>query len=137
MHYLRSLTAGLFTALVIALDVPPAARAGAPTDSIRTGIEKLYDLLVEGASGGAPSGDRQAQARKVLDEMFDWTEMAKRSLGPHWEARTPAERTEFVDLFSQLFQRTYLSRIQLADRERSPTWVSRLMANGRGCGTEI
>ena len=73
---------------------------------------------MEGAPGGAPSGDRQAQARKVLDEMFDWTEMAKRSLGPHWEARTPAERAEFVDLFSQLFQRTYLSRIQLADRER-------------------
>jgi ABC-type transporter MlaC component len=118
MHYLRSLTAGLFTVLVIALDVPLTARAGAPTDSIRTGIEKLYDLLVEGASEGAPSGDRQAQARKVLDEMFDWTEMAKRSLGPHWEARTPAERAEFVDLFSQLFQRTYLSRIQLADRER-------------------
>jgi ABC-type transporter MlaC component len=117
-YCLRSLAGGLFTVLLIALDVPSTARAGAPTESIRTRIDKLYDLLVEGVSGGAPSGDRQAEARKILDEMFDWPEMAKQTLGQHWEARTAAERAEFVRLFSQLFQRTYLSRIQLADRER-------------------
>lgn len=117
-HQLRFLTAGLLTVLVIALDVRPTARAGPPTESIRAGTDKLYDLLVEGGAGGAPSGDRQAEARKVLDQMFDWPEMAKRSLGQYWDERTHAERAEFVRLFSQLFQRTYLSRIQLADRER-------------------
>lgn len=117
-YRLRHLAAGLFTVLVIALDMPSTARAGAPTDSIRTRIDKVYDLLVEGVSGGTPSSDRQAEARKILDEMFDWPEMAKRSLGQYWQARTAAERAEFVGLFSQLFQRTYLSRIQLADRER-------------------
>ena len=44
--------------------------------------------------------------------------MARRALGPHWNERTAAERTEFVDLFAELFRRTYLSRIELADREQ-------------------
>ena len=48
--------------------------------------------------------------------MFDWTEMGRRSLGPYWNERTEAERAEFVRLFAALFQRTYLSRIELADR---------------------
>jgi phospholipid transport system substrate-binding protein len=103
--------------LVVALDVPPDAWAGAPTDYLRTRIDKLYELLGPTGLEGAPAANRQA-ARGILDEMFDWGEMGKRSLGQHWDARSTAERTEFVRLFSELFQRTYLARIQLADREK-------------------
>jgi phospholipid transport system substrate-binding protein len=42
--------------------------------------------------------------------------MGRRTLCQYWEPRTAAERTEFVRLFSELFQRSYLARIQLADR---------------------
>jgi ABC-type transporter MlaC component len=103
--------------LAIALVAPPAAQAGPPTDYLRTRIDKLYDLL-GGVGPSQASPERQAAARAVLDEMFDWPEMAKRSLGKYWGERTEVERTEFMRLFSELFQRTYLSRIQLADRER-------------------
>jgi phospholipid transport system substrate-binding protein len=103
--------------LVVSLLVPPDARAGAPTDYLRSRIDKLYELL--GATGpeSAPAANRQA-ARGILDQMFDWDEMGKRSLGQHWDARSAGERAEFVRLFSELFQRTYLARIQLADREK-------------------
>jgi phospholipid transport system substrate-binding protein len=103
--------------LVIGLEAPPVARAGPPTDYLRTRIDKLYDLL-GGVGPSQASPERQAAARGVLDEMFDWPEMAKRSLGKYWGERSEGERTEFQRLFSELFQRTYLSRIQLADRER-------------------
>lgn len=91
----------------------PAADA---TDYIRARIEKIYDLLA--GSGATTAPDRQAAASAILDEMFDWTEMGRRSLGPYWNERTEAERAEFVWLFAALFQRTYLSRIELADREK-------------------
>jgi phospholipid transport system substrate-binding protein len=57
-----------------------------------------------------------AAARATLDEMFNWAEMGKQSLGQYWQERSPAERAEFVQLFTTLFQRTYLSRIEVADR---------------------
>lgn len=96
----------------------PWAQAGAATDYIRIRVEKVYDLVGAAGSVEAAPADRQAAARRVLDEMFDWTEMARRSLDRYWAERSAAERAEFVRLFSELFQRTYLSRIQLADREK-------------------
>ena len=113
---LRLLSLPLALLLILALDSPDA-QAGAPTDYIRVRIDKLYELLGPTGLEGAPAANRQA-ARKVLDEMFDWSEMARRSLGQYWEPRSAAERTEFVPLFSELFQRSYLARIQLADREK-------------------
>jgi ABC-type transporter MlaC component len=96
----------------------PHAHAGAPTTYIKERIEKIYDLV--GAAGSVESAapEQRAAARRVLDEMFDWTEMGKRALDRYWEERTGPERAEFVRLFSELFQRTYLSRIHLADREK-------------------
>lgn len=38
--------------------------------------------------------------------------MSRRALGPHWKSRTPAERREFVTLFTDLLERTYLTRIE-------------------------
>ena len=118
MRLSRTFAMGLLVALlVVGLEAPPAARAGAPTDYLRSRIDKLYDL-VGGVGLTQAVPERQAAARAVLDEMFDWPEMAKRSLGKYWGERTEAERAEFMRLFSELFQRTYLSRIHLADRER-------------------
>jgi len=49
--------------------------------------------------------------------MFDWPEMAKGALGKHWQERSPSERDDFVRLFAAVFERAYLSKIQLVDAE--------------------
>ncbi|MGH7368062.1 MAG: ABC transporter substrate-binding protein [Candidatus Rokuibacteriota bacterium] len=113
-HYVLSVV--LLVTLLLSLGAVRRAPAAAATDYIRVRIDQLYDLL--GGPGGTAAPDRQAAAGKILDEMFDWTEMGKQSLGHYWNERTAAERDEFVRLFAALFQRTYLSRIELADREQ-------------------
>jgi hypothetical protein len=50
--------------------------------------------------------------------MFNWAAMAEGALGQHWRERTPDERAEFVRVFTAVFERAYLSKIQLADAER-------------------
>ena len=102
--------------VLVLLGASRGVQAGEATDYIRARIDKVYDIL--GRTGGDAGPDRNAAAGKVLDEMFDWNEMGRRSIGRYWDERTPAERTEFVGLFAALFQRTYLSRIELADREK-------------------
>jgi phospholipid transport system substrate-binding protein len=54
---------------------------------------------------------RRTEIRAIALEAFDVTEAARRTLGPHWPKRTPAERQEFVGLFQGLLERGYLSRI--------------------------
>jgi phospholipid transport system substrate-binding protein len=54
---------------------------------------------------------RRTEIRAIALEAFDVTEAARRTLGPHWPKRTPAERQEFIGLFQGLLERGYLSRI--------------------------
>ena len=101
----------LVTLLLVLVRVPEGARAGEPTDQLRARIDRLYRV----AQAPGPASDREGEAEKVLDEMFDWPRMAEIGLRQHWQKRTEAEHAEFTRLFRRLFQRAYLSRINLVD----------------------
>ena len=110
---------GLACAVLVALPVAREATAGAPTDQLRTQVDRVLKLL-EDSSLKAPekAKERRAAVRKVADEIFDFGETAKRSLGRHWAARTPEERDEFVKLFGDLLERSYISKIELYGGEK-------------------
>jgi phospholipid transport system substrate-binding protein len=63
-------------------------------------------------------GERRAAVRKIAIEIFDVQETARRALGPHWQQRTPEQREEFVHLFADLLEQTYISKIDLFGGER-------------------
>ena len=109
----------LWTAiLLVALGSAPAW-AGPPTDQFRDGVDRVFKILRDPELKGDAKTDRRiAAVAQVADEMFDFGETAKRSLGQHWEARTPAEREEFVRLFTQLVQRSYISRVDQYGSEK-------------------
>ncbi len=48
---------------------------------------------------------------QVVDERFDWEEMSRRSLAQRWAERTPEEKKEFIGLYRDLLQRTYLNKV--------------------------
>jgi len=64
------------------------------------------------------TAERRDAVRRIASEVFDYNEMARRSLGTHWNARTPEERSEFVTLFSDLLGRTYFSKIDTYQGEK-------------------
>jgi len=104
--------------LAIALVVSPA-HAGAPTDQLRTQIERVLKVLDDPElKRDGKQAARRAVVRKIADEVFDFAETAKRSLGRHWQSRTPGEREEFVQLFADLLERSYISRIELYGGEK-------------------
>ena len=98
--------------VVYALERP--VLAGPATDQIRVHIDQMYRLMAK--AGSASEGP--SPVRKIADQMFDWPAMAEGALGQQWGERTPAERAEFARLFGDVFERAYLSKIQLADAER-------------------
>ncbi len=56
--------------------------------------------------------ERRDQLRKILYSGFDFSEMAKRSLGSQWRRLSPQEQGEFVQLFTDLIERAYIDRIE-------------------------
>ncbi len=106
-------------ALVVSVVVVRAGWAGAPTDLLRVQIDRVVKTLDEpDLKKEGKTRERRVAVRRIAEDIFDFTETAKRSLGRHWQPRTPAERKEFVELFANLLERSYLSKIELYSGER-------------------
>ena len=96
---------------------PQRVWAGAPTDQLRTQIDKAVKILEDPELKKKPV-ERRAAVRQVANDIFDFSETAKRSLARHWAPRTQAERDEFVGLFSDLLERSYIGKIELYGGEK-------------------
>ena len=96
----------LVAALVLGL--ASAAWAGPPTDQLRTYTDEVLKVLQNTA---LTLPERREAVKHLAEEVFEVSETAKRALGQHWLQRTPAEREEFVKLFANLLEQTYIARI--------------------------
>jgi phospholipid transport system substrate-binding protein len=95
------------------------AWAGAPTDTLREYTEAVQKVLDDPAlKADERRMERRAAVRKLASEAFDVQETAQRALGTHWQQRSPAEREEFVGLFADLLERSYIAKIDLYGGER-------------------
>jgi phospholipid transport system substrate-binding protein len=90
-----------------------AANAGAPTEQLRGTVDQVLAVLQDPSLKSESSQkERRAQLRRVIFARFDFAEMARRSLGPEWRRRSPAEQQEFVSLFTDLLQESYIGTIE-------------------------
>ena len=100
-------------AVVLSLLAGSAAWAGPPTDQLRVQIEKVLKVFADPElTKDGRIQERRVAIRKIASDIFDFNEITKRSLGRHWQARTPAEQAEFVGLLADLLERTYISKIE-------------------------
>jgi len=104
-------------AVAVALSLPLPATAGAPTDSLKQAVDQVVKILSDPALKDKPDV-RRAEVRKIAESFFDYPETARRSLGQHWNGRTPAQQQEFVKLFADILDRAYVSKIDLYQGER-------------------
>jgi phospholipid transport system substrate-binding protein len=105
-------------ALVLALGAP-RAWAGPPTDQLKAQIDRVIKTLEDPElKKDSRLKERRAAVRKIANEIFDFGETARRSLARHWAPRTSAERDEFVSLFADLLERSYISKIELYGGEK-------------------
>ena len=77
-------------------------RRNLPTEMVQKAVEELL-------------GDKAVVAR-TAENFFDLREMAKKSLGRHWVARSPQERDEFVRLFRGMLSRVWLRTLKTGKR---------------------
>ncbi len=98
---------------------PSGARAGDVTERVRSTIDEAISVLKDPAlKGKTHRTERRARIRAAVEEVIDFKEMTRRSLGIHWRKRTPKERDEFVHLFSHLLENSYISKIEQQTDEK-------------------
>ena len=103
----------------LVLGVAISAPAGPASDQLEGGIDKVIHVLADPSlKGPAKAKQRRDALREITGPLFDWNEMASRSLGRHWQPRTEVERQEFVRLFHDLLERSYLTTLERYNGER-------------------
>src|SRR5688572_25061224 len=69
--------------------LPSPSRAASPTEQVRATVEKVLTLVRNpNLKSESQKKNLRAQLAEVIYPRFDFAEMAKRSLGPHWGRRT-------------------------------------------------
>ena len=118
---MRGVTRGwtMFLLSAVWLSAIGLATAGEPTDLVRQITDQVLKIL-EDPQFQTPNrhAERQERLHKIAEQVFDWQEMARRALAVHWRERTPQEQQEFVRLFRDLVEGTYINRLESAIQEK-------------------
>jgi phospholipid transport system substrate-binding protein len=61
---------------------------------------------------------RHLALRKTISTIFDYGEMAKRSMGKHWKQLSAADKTQFIDLFANLLENSYVGKVESYSNEK-------------------
>ena len=85
----------------------------------------------------AKVAERRVAVRKIANEIFDFGEIAKRSMARHWQPLSEAQRTEFVGLFADLLERSYISKIETYGGEKIQYTAERIDGDYATVSTKI
>lgn len=99
----------------------PVNNAGASSvqDQLKTTIDSVMQILRDPSLKGEESTDkRRTFLRRVIHERFSFAKMSQLSLARHWKQRSDEEKKAFIELFGQLLEDTYVSRIETYTNEK-------------------
>lgn len=83
-----------------------------PREAVESAVTQVLSVLSTGQLNGVPVADRSAEVRRIAREVFDFDEISRRALARHWQTLSPDERTDFVALFRDLLERSYMGQLQ-------------------------
>jgi phospholipid transport system substrate-binding protein len=116
---IRRLVSGLAAAGLLILSTAPATWAATAQEQLKGAIDRVVSTLDDPTmKGEGKATERRTAVRKIANEIFDFAEIARRSLGRYWQPLTEPQRSEFVGLFGDLLERSYISKIETYGGEK-------------------
>ena len=105
--------------LILLLMFPPFAYSATPSDTLKEHINKVLEVLRNPDLKGEPGRKvKKEKIRLISEEVFDFTELSKRSLGRNWNKLNLDQQEEFIKLFKSLLVTTYADKITSYTDER-------------------
>lgn len=108
--------------------------AAGPLGQVQTTVEAILAVLKDGQQE-APA--RRAAIRTLVHGRFDFRAMSQGTLATHWRKATEAERDQFVELFSDLLEASYMAKIEAYTDERIEYVKERIDGNKATVDTVI
>jgi len=102
---------GVILTLAILLVIPLQGLAATPKETVETGVNKVLKTLGDPAFKAKPKDQQIATIGAEIDNIFDFKELSRRTLGKQWKKMSAGQQTEFVELFKELLQGVYADRL--------------------------
>lgn len=103
----------IFTVSIFMVSVACAS----PTEDVKKTVDEVVRIVADKQMKKNEVKRRNA-LKKTISVIFDYSEMAKRSLAKHWSARTDAEKKQFTELFATLLENSYAGKIESYNNEK-------------------
>lgn len=109
--------AGALCTAVALMPEPARAQATAfaavmpsdPTAMVKAVIDQTTMVVRDTQT---PTAERDKKLRGIAEANFDFTDMARTTLGYHWRQISPAQQAQFVPLFTSFMENVYLSKMK-------------------------
>ena len=105
---LKRLMAVLMAGLVISVSNPAIAETEA-LDAVRTSVEAILESLKDKE---LDAESRREQMRAAIKDRFDFRAMSQRTLATNWKKASDEEKQQFIELFTQLIENSYVDKIE-------------------------
>ena len=111
---LKRLLLTLMTGLTLTLTVMSHA-GNTPTDDVRSSVDSILEIL---KNEQLDKEDKRTQMSALINKRFDFRAMSQRTLATNWKKTTDGEKQQFVALFSQLIENSYIGKIESYTNEK-------------------
>jgi len=101
--------------VAIALSSQTMADNSSPTSQLRLSVDSILSLLKDKSLDASA---RKNKIRSIINDRFYFHAMSQRTLARNWKKASAEQQKEFVSLFSDLLEKTYLGRIEAYTDER-------------------
>ena len=99
--------------LVLWLFIPVKNTLASPAqDQLKVTIDNVLEILRDQSLKGEDKREEKKESlRRVIHERFSYAKMSQLSLARHWKKRSDEEKKAFIEMFGQLLEDTYISKI--------------------------
>ncbi len=99
-------------ALIALTLLPVSAFSATPLETIKPKVDQALEVLRDPAlKAESAKAAKEKKIWAILDSVFDYTELSKRTLAQHWKRFSPDQQKEFISLFGKLLGTVYMDRI--------------------------
>ena len=107
-----------FIAFCLTLVVTYTTSANARTSPTTEIAEEVTLILAIATNQKLSSNERRSQFRQILEARFDINDMSQRILAVNWRDISDHQKSEFIRLFKDILELTYLTAIEAYSSER-------------------
>jgi phospholipid transport system substrate-binding protein len=125
----RQLT-GISILMLLLFSFP--AYAGVPLDTVQVSVNKVLDVLRDPKLKPASAKEiKKEKLRTIYRSMFDEVEFSRRTLARNWSKLNPTQQKEFISLFEQVLEKSYVDKIFSYTNEKIDFYKENLLSENQ------